>query len=50
MKKKLAIISVFIKASKSYMSYENNRARFWIEFPRAFIRFLWFSRRDAFWK
>jgi len=47
---KLKHIRDFIKLSKQYMNYPQSRIAFWMKFPRALARFLWFSRHDSFWK
>lgn len=50
---KLRIIQKMFKESKQYMSYDRGfmfKVRFWLGLPRAFTRFLYFSRNDPYWK
>ena len=41
----------FVPASKDYMNYKNEpakgKARFWLRFPGAFVRFMVLSRHDT---
>jgi hypothetical protein len=39
-------IKFFTRESKAYMDCKKNPIYFWVNYPRALVRFLWFSRND----